>query len=89
MPVARRVDAPETWRERIDRRENPVAACNRERTARQEVVLNVDDDQRVVRPDGDAHETTMFSSLSGTKMRLRTVLPSVWVCTPLSAIASA
>jgi hypothetical protein len=89
MPIPRCVHAREARRELIDRREDPIAGRDRERPAGQEVVLHVDDDQRIVRRNRDAHATTMLSSLSGTKMRLRTVLPSVCAITPLAAVASA
>ena len=89
VPVARRVDAPEARRERVDRREDALAGRHRERTAGQEVVLHVDDDQRVVRPDGHGSRDDDVQQLVRHEDPLAHRLAAGMRCTPLSAIASA
>src|SRR5947209_10635239 len=90
MHVAGRVDAGEPGRERADGREDAFALGDAERPAGEKVVLHVDHDERVVGPDLVRHHAaTMLSSLSGTKMRLRTCLPSICAVTVGSRIASA
>src|ERR1700674_3163732 len=47
MPVARGVHMRKARHETIERGEDAIAFCDRERTAGEEIVLRVDDDQRV------------------------------------------
>ena len=54
MPVLRQDDMFETPRQCVDGRDDLVAARNREAAAGAEVVLQVDDEKKVVRADFDA-----------------------------------
>ena len=47
MPVLRHDEMVEILRQRVDQRHHLVAASNRKRAARAEIVLYIDDDQRL------------------------------------------
>src|ERR1700688_632760 len=90
VPITRRIDPREARRERVERSEDARAVGHRQRSAGEEVMLRIGDDQRVVRTDRVGH-ATMLTSLLGTKMRLRTGFPSscAWTFGSRSASAKA
>ena len=65
MPVLRQHDVLEILGQRVDQRHDLVAARHRQRAARTEIILHVDDDQRLF------HAALRFAIKLTEKMALR------------------